>query len=94
MRSWRRSGATVEWQQRMWKKNSGACRQGKKEEAAVRRQQIQAPQEESIRRFEVPATPLCTWQEEERGGEWEEEQAERAAGRQMGPPAPGGRKEW
>ena len=57
------------------------------------RQQIQALQEELIRRFEIPATPAHMAGGEERGGEWEEEQVERAASRQMGPPAPGKRNE-
>ena len=33
--SWRRSRATVGWQQMIWKKKSGACKQGKKEEARL-----------------------------------------------------------
>ena len=61
--------------------------------AAHARKQIQALQEEFIRRFEVPATPLHMAGREERGGEWEEEHAQRAASRQMGPQAPGGRNE-
>ena len=54
------------------------------------RQQIQALQEEFNRRFEVPANE-CIWQEEKK--EEEEEQVQKAASRQMGPPAPGGRNE-
>ena len=59
------------------------------------RQQIQAMQEEFIRRCEIPTTPAHMPGEEQRGGEWEEEQAQREASRhsQMGPPAPGGRTE-
>ena len=110
--SWLRSRATIEWQQKIWKNNFGACRQGKKEEAAVAspsngccfdavmeqlftqgatraRQQIQALHEEFIRRLEIPATPVHMAGGEERGGE--EEQVHRAASRQMGPPAAGGR---
>ena len=58
--------------------------------AAHARQQIQALQEEFIRRFEGPATPVHMTGREERGGEWEEEQAQRAASRQMGTKEPGG----
>ena len=59
------------------------------------RQQIQSFQEEFCKRFDVPTALAQMAGGEERGGEWEEKQAQRAASRQsqMGPPAPGGRKE-
>ena len=46
-----------------------------------------------FRRFEIPAALAHRAGGEKKGGEWEEEQALRAASRQMGPPAPGGRTE-
>ena len=57
------------------------------------RQQIQALQEELIRKFEIPATLVHMAGGEKRGGKLEEKQVQRAACRQMGPPAPGGRPE-
>ena len=61
--------------------------------AAHARQQIQALQEESNRRFEVPATPVHMAGREERGEEVGEEQAQRAAIPHVALPAPGGRNE-
>ena len=72
----RRSRATVGWQQMIWKKKSRACKQGKKEEAAV----LHSPRVAAWTRLWISfslackASKPCTKNSSE--GSWQEEKGE------------------
>ena len=106
--SWRKSRAVVGWQQMIWKKKSGACKQGKKEEAAVRLSPIGAasirlwsgssPWERHMQQQQDPR-PARGIRQKVRGSshscalEKRLKRSKRKDSRQICPPARGGRNE-
>ena len=89
--SWRRSRATVGWQQRIVKKKPGACKQGKKEEAVVPHSPMDAASTPWGWRMRDGRSEPCSKNSSEESVKRSKRKGRPVA--KMGPQEPGGRNE-